>query len=256
MKWSTRHETNSVRYGSSDTCQVASQESFKVWAILRAKMLYIYKALFHFSVSASRPTQQLRDLPPIKGFARSWRMQLSQLNLPSTLLLLLCRLKTFTTVLCARLGLRPRTPLVSMLCLIFKRRVDILWGHMTIKYTNLYMSIQFTSCSPRPWGTSITWPLSPRCCAGRSSSGSRYSFDQYMSDLHSSTEQQQRAGSILDLQEPALWQGSWPRTSSPQRACAPPSQGPSRGYPSSGRYCYSGYAAPHMTASFFIILWK
>ena len=143
-------------------------------------MLYIYKALFHFSVSASRPTQQLRDLPPIKGFARSWRMQLSQLNLPSTLLLLLCRLKTFTTVPCARLGLRPRTPLVSMLCLIFKRRVDILWGHMTIKYTNLYMSIQFTSCSPRPWGTSITWPLSPRCCAGRSSSGSRYSFDQYI----------------------------------------------------------------------------
>ena len=143
-------------------------------------LTYIYKALFHFSVSASRPTQQLRDLPPIKGFARSWRMQLSQLNLPSTLLLLLCRLKTFTTVLCARLGLRPRTPLVSMLCLIFKRRVDILWGHMTIKYTNLYMSIQFTSCSPRPWGTSITWPLSPRCCAGRSSSGSRYSFDQYI----------------------------------------------------------------------------
>ena len=28
-KWSTHHETNSVWYGSSDTCQMASLESFK-----------------------------------------------------------------------------------------------------------------------------------------------------------------------------------------------------------------------------------
>ena len=33
-----RHETNSVWYGSSDTCQMASPERFEVWATLRTEI--------------------------------------------------------------------------------------------------------------------------------------------------------------------------------------------------------------------------
>ena len=33
-----RHEMNSVWYGSSDSCQMASPESFEVWATLRTKI--------------------------------------------------------------------------------------------------------------------------------------------------------------------------------------------------------------------------
>ena len=46
------HETNSVWYGSSDTCQMASPESFEVWATLQTKI----------QAEKGPPTQKLKKI--------------------------------------------------------------------------------------------------------------------------------------------------------------------------------------------------